>query len=108
MGDELLLVHSYVLVETTALTQRRLGLDAVRALRDELFPVLTVEWVDASLHAVALAALVAAGRRSVSLVDHVSFEVMRRRNIRHALAVDRHFAEWGFELLPQGEAREGS
>ena len=92
-------MHNYVLVETIALTQRRLGLGAVRALRDELFPILTVEWVEASLHAEAFAALVASGRRAVSLVDHVSFELMRRRGIRRALAVDRHFASEGFELL---------
>jgi len=89
-----------VLVETIALTQRRLGLKAVRALRDELFPVLDVEWVDAGAHAQAFAALVTAGRRSVSLVDHVSFELMRRHNIRRALAVDRHFEAHGFDLLP--------
>ena len=89
-----------MLVETIALTQRRLGLEAVRALRDELFPVLNVEWVDASLHAQAFTALVAAGRRSVSLVDHVSFEMMRRSNVHRVLAVDRHFEAQGFDLLP--------
>lgn len=89
-----------MLVETTALAQRRLGLEAVRALRDDLVPVLRVAWVDEDLHATALTALVAAGRRSVSLVDHVSFELMRRRGVRRALALDRHFAEQGFELLP--------
>ena len=98
--DEQLLVHNYILVETIALTQTRLGLEAVRVLRDELFPVLTVEWVDARLHAEAFAALVATERRVVSLVDHVSFELMRRRNVRQALALDRHFRERGFELIP--------
>jgi predicted nucleic acid-binding protein len=72
----------------------------VRALRDELFPVLTVEWVSASAHSEALAALVAARQRSVSLVDHVSFELMRRRDVLRALAVDRHFRDQGFELMP--------
>jgi uncharacterized protein len=99
-ADELLLSHNYVLLETTALAQRRLGLEAVRALRDELVPVLAIEWVEPSRHAEALAALVAAARREVSLVDHVSFELMRRRNVRRALAVDRHFAEQGFALVP--------
>jgi uncharacterized protein len=93
-------VHSYVLVETIALAQRRVGMDAVRALRDELFPALAVEWVDARLHAEAVAALVASAQRSVSLVDHVSFTLMRRRNVRRALAVDRHFAAQGFDLVP--------
>lgn len=33
-----------------------------------------------------------------SLADAVSFEVMRRRRVRRALALDRHFVEAGFEL----------
>jgi uncharacterized protein len=35
-----------------------------------------------------------------SLTDAVSFEVMRRRRLRRALALDRHFAVAGFELVP--------
>ncbi len=35
-----------------------------------------------------------------SLTDGVSFEVMRRRKLRRALALDRHFAAAGFEVLP--------
>ena len=35
-----------------------------------------------------------------SLTDAVSFTVMRDRGIRQALALDRHFAVAGFELLP--------
>ena len=36
----------------------------------------------------------------LSLADAVSFEVMRTRRIRHALALDEHFALAGFELAP--------
>lgn len=34
-----------------------------------------------------------------SLVDAVSFEVMRRNKLTHAFAFDQHFAIAGFELL---------
>ena len=34
-----------------------------------------------------------------SLIDAVSFEVMRRNKVTHAFAFDRHFAIAGFELL---------
>ncbi|MBI1723947.1 MAG: PIN domain-containing protein [Gemmatimonadetes bacterium] len=34
-----------------------------------------------------------------SLVDAVSFEVMRRERLTHAFAFDRHFVTAGFELL---------
>ena len=91
-----LVTTSYVLVETTAVAQRRLGVDAVRALVGELIPLLDVIFVDEAVHAAAVATLVAAGRRHLSLVDCASFEVMRRANITTAFAFDRHFADQGF------------
>lgn len=39
-------------------------------------------------------------RRRSSLVDHVSFELMRRLDLRTALALDADFAREGFELFP--------
>jgi predicted nucleic acid-binding protein len=95
-----LVTSSYVVVEATALVQSRLGMPATRDLLEELVPALDVVWVDEDVHGAAVAAHLAAGRRDVSLVDHVSFEVMRRRGIRAALTVDRHFAEAGFDVVP--------
>lgn len=40
------------------------------------------------------------GDQRLSLADAVSFEVMRQRHIRRALALDEHFALAGFELAP--------
>jgi predicted nucleic acid-binding protein len=94
-----LLTHSYVLVESIALVQRRVGTDAAIALNDDLLPLMTVEWVDADLHKSAWIALRSARRRQVSLVDHVSFELMRRRGIRIAFAFDDDFEREGFDLL---------
>ena len=91
------MTHSHVLVETTALVQRRLGLEAVADLRDEIMPLLTVTWVDAELHRTALAATLA-GTGEVSLVDHTSFALMRRRGIHRAFAFDDHFVHEGFVL----------
>jgi predicted nucleic acid-binding protein len=92
--------HGYVLVETAAIVQRRLGVEAVAKLRSEIAPALMCVWVDERLHDSGMTALVAAGRRDVSLVDRVSFEVMRARGVARAFAFDRHFAEEGFELVP--------
>jgi len=97
--EEPLLTHNYVVVETVALTQRRLGLRAVTVLRDAILGVVGQTWVDRDLHREALAATLAAGRRDVSFVDRVSFEVMRHRALRRAFAFDEHFAEQGFELV---------
>jgi len=86
-----------VLVETVALAQARGGLGPVRRLRDDVVPLLTISWVDAELHRVALDATLA-GSRDISLVDHTSFELMRRRNLRRAFAFDDHFVDEGFDL----------
>ena len=94
--DTPLVTTNYVLVETYALAHRRLGPAAVRVLADDLLPVAEVEFVGRDAHDRAIAAVVAANRRDLSLVDAVSFEVMRRRGISRAFAFDRHFAEAGF------------
>jgi predicted nucleic acid-binding protein len=99
-SGEDLVTTSYVLVETCALAQARLGLGATRLLSDDVVPVLRVTWVDEALHRTAMAALLTAHRRDLSLVDCVSFEVMRRFGIGRAFAFDRHFRQQGFGVLP--------
>ena len=91
---------NYALVETVSLIQARLGLPAVRTLVADITPVLRIHWVDSDMHQVALTALLTAGRRQLSLVDCVSFEAMRRLEIRRAFAFDHHFAAQGFEVVP--------
>ncbi len=97
---EPLLSHEYVVVETIALVQRRLGIAVLRRLLDDVMPIAEIVWIDAELHREACDALLAAGRRSISVVDWVSFIVMRRRGIRTAFAFDADFATEGFEILP--------
>ena len=95
-----LVTTSYILVETTALIQHRLGMDAVRALDQDIRPVLQVEWIDEGVHAIGMASMLAAGRRRLSLVDCVSFAFMSRAGLREVFAFDEHFAERGFSCIP--------
>ena len=95
-----LVTSSYVLVEAFALVQSRLGVDATRALDQDLLPAVSVIWLEPEAHRAAVGALLTAGRRQLSLVDCASFEVMRRHGITTALTLDSHFAEQGFEVLP--------
>lgn len=97
--DEALVATSYVLVETYALVQRRLGLDAVRTFTGDFVPLLDVEWVGPDLHQAAVSALLVAARRDLSLVDCVSFEAMRRRDTVRAFAFDDDFSAQGFDTL---------
>lgn len=98
--DEDLLTTNYVLVETFALFQNRLGLEAVRNLQEIFVPLIGVFWITEDVHAVATAILLTAGKRRLSLVDCASFEAMRRSGVTRAFAFDRHFAEQGFERVP--------
>ena len=98
-GDTLI-SHNYILVEASALSLRRLGLEALRVLEGDIVPILRLVWVTREIHNAAAGAHLVAGRRSLSLVDCVSFEVMRRAGIRTAFAFDRHFQEYGHKILP--------
>jgi predicted nucleic acid-binding protein len=90
------LTHSGIVVETAALVQHRLGMPGAEALHRDLLPLVRVVWVDEVLHERAVAALLAAARREVSLVDWTSFELLRARALDTAFAFDRHFWEQGF------------
>lgn len=92
------ITHYGVALESSALVQRRMGMEAVRELHDGLLRTLRLEWVDEALHARAVTAMLAAGSRGVSLVDWTSFEMMKARGIRHALAFDSDFEQRGFGL----------
>ena len=102
LQDQSLAFTNYILVETFALAQHRLGMNAVRTLEDNIVPVVAVEWVDPQTHASGVSALLIAGRRDLSLVDCVSFETMRRLGMDTAFTFDRHFSEQGFTTIPQG------
>lgn len=97
---DVLVTHSYVVVETAALVQHRLGTPAVRDLFDALLPVLTVTFVDGVLHARAVAAYLAGVNSRVSFVDRVSFQLVRDARLDQAFAFDRDFAGEGFTLVP--------
>lgn len=96
-----LVTTNYVVVETTAVAQHRLGMDAARALTHDVLPLIEVVCIDRALHDAATASLLAANRRQLSLVDCASFEVMRTRQVTQAFAFDSHFAERGF-AMPAG------
>jgi len=93
-----MVTHNYVVLESFALLQARLGLPvAAKFAKDcEHFKV---EWVDSQLHKTAVRELEKSSKRQLSLVDHVSFLVMNRRNIHTAFAFDSDFTIRGFRLF---------
>jgi len=94
---EVLCLHSYILVESAALLQARLGLPvALQFLKDA--NVFQIEWVDQILNEKAVRELKRIGIRGISFVDCLSFVVMREKQIKRALAFDPDFTAQGFML----------
>jgi predicted nucleic acid-binding protein len=91
---------SFVIVETMALLQHRVGLPAVKDFDEDVLPAVRVTWVDEPLYRRGVDRLLREDRRQLSLVDCVSFELMLEQGLTTALAVDEHFAKAGFQVVP--------
>jgi predicted nucleic acid-binding protein len=97
LADEVRLVtSSYVVVESCALIQSRLGMKALRTFLDDVLPVIETYWIAEHDHRSAMDAVIVADRRGLSLVDCASFVVMRRLALRTAFAFDPDFDQQGF------------
>ncbi len=94
----LLVTTSFVVQETVALLQHRVGMQAVRIFFSNIMPSLEIIYVEQDLLQQSVQALLAASRRQVSLTDWVSITAMRKQRIARAFAFDKHFQEQGFEL----------
>lgn len=91
-----MVISNYVIVETTALLQTRLGGEAAKGFTERLIPLMRIEWVDEEVHREATTAYLTALKKKLSLVDCTSFIIMRKLGITEAFAFDRHFTEQGF------------
>ena len=64
-SENILVTTNYVLVETFALLQHRLGMDAVRGFQDDVTPLVNIEFVTFEIHRVGASALLSASRRNL-------------------------------------------
>lgn len=97
--DYHLVTSNYVVTETVAVVQARIGLQAVRAVVDCIEDVVEIAWIDEQLHQAALRDLFTHGRRHLSLVDCTSFALMRRFRIETVFSLDADFERHGFSLF---------
>lgn len=93
-----LLTSSFVLVETAALLQRRVGIGAVHDFQSNIMPLMEIIWINRDWHARAIQRLFALNNRNISLVDCLSFEIMESREVTHAFTFDKHFPQNGFTI----------
>lgn len=101
VADARIATHAYVIVETTALVQRRLGMAAAQQLHGRLLPPVHVEAVSTDLHRRAVARWQALGLRELSLVDVTSFTYMDDLLVTEAFAFDDDFGAQGYALTPR-------
>src|SRR6266542_1323138 len=84
-AGQTIFTHNYVLVESLALLQSRISIEAALALSLSA-RAFQVEWVDHALHEEGVRRLETSKKRQVSFVDQMSFLVMRRRGLDTAFA----------------------
>jgi len=98
-GD-MLFTNNYVLVESFALIQNRLGIEFTRTLQSNIVPYLQIDWIGEQQHTSSVNGVFTANRRQLSLVDCSCFESMRRLGIEKVFTFDSHFPEQGFKVIP--------
>ena len=97
-----LVTSDYVVDETLTTMRFRLGLDAAQAwwLQIGNSPRLQIESIDGARGARARLLFFRYRDKDFSFTDCSSFVVMHELRIRHALTLDHHFRQMGFEVLP--------
>ena len=94
-----LFTGNYVIIETLALLQGRLGFEAGNLWYRDVLSLSEILWIDGAMHNLAYELWLSLGRRRLSFVDCVSFVVMRHYKVGKAFGFDRHFEEQGFENI---------
>jgi predicted nucleic acid-binding protein len=98
-SQETLVTTNYILLETCAIVQHRLGTQAVKLFQEDVVPVLSIHWIDKTMHHAAISVMLSTGRKKLSLVDCVSFAVMRFLGITTVFTFDKHFKEQEFNCI---------
>jgi len=99
-NGEQLLTTNYILVESYALIQRRMGMNAIQDFQNKILPSLTPIWINAEQHQTAMKFFLSENRRNLSFVDCSSFETIQRLVVNKVFTFDSHFHEQGFEVIP--------
>ena len=89
----------FILLETIAIIQHRIGINAVQAFNSDVYPLLEIVWIDKTLYNNGVNSVLIAGRKKLSLVDCISFNVMRQRELQYAFTFDKHFRQQGFKTV---------
>ena len=96
-GDSLH-ITSYILVETAALAQRRLGFEPLKKFVQSIQGVIDIYWIDRVAHEEAWRRMVQHGGGRISLVDWSTIVVAEQtRSI--IFAFDQDFSSQGLQVI---------
>jgi predicted nucleic acid-binding protein len=90
---------NYIIIETLALLQNRLGFEAAHLYTSDILELVDILWIDEPRHNLAFELWLSLGRKKLSLVDCVSFISMRHYKLEAVFGYDRHFDQQGFKIL---------
>lgn len=91
--------HNYLLVEASAVLQRKLGIENSLTLLTRAEDIAKVHWVTPEEHERAVYRLGQRNRRNLSFVDCVSFVLMEQHDSMIAFSYDSDFETEGFQLI---------
>jgi len=98
--DEIpLYTSSYVLVESIALIQRRLGYSILKAFVDSVTEVFSIIWVGEKIHSGAWDLVKQREGREFSFVDATTILIAKEIDA-HVVTFDDSFKEVGLKTLP--------
>ncbi|MBI2981273.1 MAG: PIN domain-containing protein [Deltaproteobacteria bacterium] len=98
-SHEELVTHNYLFVESCALIHRRMGLAIVRQFYRDIYRLCRLFFVSQSQHERAAKTYIHQEGSRYSLVDCVSFEIMKTHGIKRCFAFDDDFKKRGFEVI---------
>jgi uncharacterized protein len=93
-----LITTNYVVLESWAIIQHRLGWKAMEAFLDVVLPPCEIQYVAEPLHALGAVRCRQARQRKLSLSDCISLEFIHQKRIVFAIAEDQHFWKEGLKF----------
>lgn len=99
-----LVTSNFIIAETHALTQSRLGAATALAVIRSLQTSQIIIRVDVPDEMRGIEILTRYTDKEFSFVDAMSFAVMERLGIQIALSLDNHFRQYGWQTVPLSDA----
>lgn len=75
-------------------------MEAIHVFEQDIMPIRRAIWSSYEVHSAAVSAHLVVNHRILSLVDCVSFEILRHTGVKKVFAFDHHFKNYGFDLNP--------